>query len=755
MNGSTTEAPAAAGAAEAANLDGAPPLLRIRGLETRFETPDAMIQAVDGVDLEVHPGTTLCIVGESGCGKSATARSVLKVVESPGRVVAGEVLWTREDGTQIDLAQLEEKSEELRSARGSDIGMVFQEPMASLSPLYTVGAQLIEAIRLHQDVTKAQARDQAEALLMRVGIPDAHARLDSYPFQLSGGMCQRVMIAIALSCTPSLLIADEPTTALDVTTQARILDLLRELQDENGMAIMFITHDLGVVAEIADEVAVMYLGKVVERGPVQEIFQDPKHPYTRALLQSIPDATTTRPGQQLPTVQGMVPSPQRRPSGCAFRTRCAFAMPGICDVDTPVETEFDGGHGVACHLYSHEDAEPPEPLSVTAAAASPEASPAELAVRLTVTEHPVVVAEAPELSAAEPRTLLEVKNLTKHYPLGGGLFQRSKGTVRAVDGVDLVIREGETMGLVGESGCGKTTLGRCIAGLLESTSGEILYHQEAERTVDLASLDNRRFKEFRTEIRTIFQDPFSSLNPRMTVEQIVSEPLRIAQEARGSELHDRVAEMLRRVGIRPEYMRRYPHAFSGGERQRLNIARALITRPRLVIADEPVSALDVSIRAQILNLLQELREDLDLTYLFISHDLSVVEHVSDHVGVMYLGRLAEHAPTADLYRTPRHPYTEALMDAVPIPDPTRRGAPRERVRTDDLPSPSNPPSGCLFHTRCLHAREQRCSSEVPSLRELGPGQRAACHFAEEIQLTGDPRRIPVTTPTQEDQHARR
>ncbi|CAM3599087.1 ABC transporter ATP-binding protein [Occultella aeris] len=704
--------------------DGPTPLLRIRGLETHFDTADGVVKAVDGVDLTVRPGTTMCLVGESGCGKSATARSILQVVESPGRIAGGEILWSPHGKDLVDLAKLDGESEQLRQIRGGDIGMVFQEPMASLSPLYTVGAQLMEVIRLHQDVTEDEARERAVGLLERVGIPNAAARLGSYPFQLSGGMCQRVMIAIALSCNPALLIADEPTTALDVTTQARILDLLRELQAEFGMAILFITHDLGVVAEIADEVTVMYLGKSVEQAPVDELFRAPKHPYTRALLQSIPDGRPNRQGQPLPTVAGMVPSPRNRPTGCTFRTRCSSAMPGICDQEVPPASMFGNDHLARCHLYSHEDATAiPEPtVAVTS--------------RLEVTER---TNPTPDEEAA---TLLEVRGLTKHYPLGGGMFRRSTGTVHAVDGVDLVIREGETLGLVGESGCGKTTLGRCIAGLLGPTSGEILFHRDPGHAVDLASLSSRQLKGLRTQIRTIFQDPFSSLNPRMTVEQIVGEPLQVNKLARGSELRDRVADMLRRVGIRPEYMRRYPHAFSGGERQRLNIARALITQPRLVIADEPVSALDVSIRAQILNLLDEIREEFNLTYLFISHDLSVVEHVSDRVAVMYLGKVAEQARTSDLYDRPLHPYTETLLDSIPVPDPQRRNRERERTRTDDLPDPANPPAGCLFHTRCPHVQERKCASDVPELRLLGTDHRAACHFAEELQLTGMSRSDP-------------
>ncbi|MGC0272783.1 dipeptide ABC transporter ATP-binding protein [Pseudactinotalea sp. Z1739] len=742
--GATTMDPEARGEAVAADRA----LLSIEGLRTHFTTPDGVVKAVDGVDFAVRPGTTMCVVGESGCGKSMTARSVLQLIEPPGEVVDGKVLWSPDGGEPVDLAALDTDGEEIRQVRGGQIGMVFQEPMSSLSPMYTVGAQLIETIRLHREISKEAAREVGVELLRRVGIPHPERRMDVFPFQLSGGMCQRVMIAIALSCDPRLLIADEPTTALDVTTQARILDLLKDLQAENGMGMLFITHDLGVVAEIADEVTVMYLGKVAERGTVEQIFSEPKHPYTQALLRSIPDVRDGGERQRLRTVRGMVPHPQNRPSGCPFRSRCDFAMPGICDQEMPPATDFDQDHRTFCYLYSHPDAPgsvpeaPGAEESEPAGASEPvESGPPAQGDRPTV--GPVAVVE-PRRPEEEPATsvepLLQVKGLTKHYPIGGGMFRRPTGNVRAVDGVDLSIAPGQTMGLVGESGCGKTTMGRAIARLIDATSGQILYREAGGDQVDLATLSGRALGKYRTQVRVIFQDPFSSLNPRMTVEQIVGEPLLVNKMASGSERQDRVAEMLRRVGIRPEYMPRYPHAFSGGERQRLNIARALITNPRLVIADEPVSALDVSIRAQILNLLVDVQEEFGLTYLFISHDLSVVEHVSDRVAVMYLGKIAEEAETGELYRRPRHPYTETLLHSVPIPDPSRREARLKRAGTDDLPDPANQPDGCLFHTRCPHVQTELCPTDRPALRTLGDG-RVACHYAEKLALSG------VATPT--------
>ncbi len=707
---------------------GADTLLHISDLRTQFSSHEGVVKAVDGMDLTVPKGKTVCVVGESGCGKSVTARSILQLVERPGRIVGGNIHWRPDEGAEwVDLAALDSRGSQMRRVRGAEIGMVFQEPMASLSPMYTVGAQLIEAIQLHEQISKVDARDRAISQLRRVGIPQPEQRIDAYPFQLSGGMCQRVMIAVALACNPALLIADEPTTALDVTTQARILDLLKDLQDQTGMAMVFITHDLGVVAEIADEVTVMYLGKVAEHGSVEEIFEQPKHPYTQALLRSIPTMRGTADRQRLAVIRGMVPHPQNRPTGCPFHTRCDHAISGTCDKVDPPLIRFGGDHLAQCHLYDQEGRLVSGVRSSSGSEAAPASTPVERSSTTTRTRRPA--------AHADTTALVEVRDLAMHYPIKRG-FGRPTGAVRAVDGVDLTIQPGETLGLVGESGCGKTTVGRCLARVLSPTAGHINYRTKDGKSVDLARMSNRELKPYRREIRVVFQDPFSSLNPRMTLLQLVGEPLKTNELAAGSAIQDRVAEMLRRVGLRPEYMHRYPHAFSGGERQRINIARALITEPRLVIADEAVSALDVSVRAQILNLLSDLQDEFNLTYLFISHDLSVIEHLCDRVTVMYLGKIVETTETSTLYATPHHPYTEALLNSVPMPDPQQRRSRHEHALPDDLPDPSNPPPGCLFHTRCPHVRPDRCATEVPDLRETGPDHVAACHYTESISLSG-------------------
>ena len=687
-------------------------VIEIKDLQTHFFTDEGVVKAVDGVNLNIPRGKTLCVVGESGCGKSVTARSILQVVDRPGRIVGGQVLFQPEPGTSIDLTALSPRSRDIRAIRGKDITMIFQEPMSSLSPLYTIGNQIMEGILWHLPVSRQEARQMSIEALRKVGIPRPDERIDSYTFELSGGMRQRAMIAMALVCEPKLLIADEPTTALDVTTQANILDLIRDLQGAMGMSVMFITHDLGVVAEIADEVAVMYLGTVVERGAVDEVFASPKHPYTQALLRSIPKLSL-RQKARLDAIRGIVPHPLNRPGGCPFHTRCDFAVPGLCDSEVPAAVKLDGGREVRCLIYREDQ---PIPLADIALA------------------RPAALTEAQDGHAVSERALLEVNDLKMHFPITSGFFNRVVGHVKAVDGVSFDIYEGETLGLVGESGCGKTTLGHTIMRLYDPTAGTVRYGGHDGDGIDLATLGPRELKRFHRKIRMVFQDPHASLNPRLPVLEIVGEALKVNGIASGKDLEKQVQSLLERVGLRPEYIRRYPHAFSGGERQRIGIARALAPEPSLVVADEPVSALDVSVQAQILNLLKDLQAEYGLTYLFIAHDLSVVAHISDRVAVMYVGKIVELASTDELFNHPQHPYTEALLSSVLIPDPQARHSNRIRLE-GEVADPANPPTGCAFHPRCRYAQD-RCQTETPALRQTRSGHIVACHFAEELDLTG-------------------
>ncbi|HME25729.1 MAG TPA: ABC transporter ATP-binding protein [Acetobacteraceae bacterium] len=684
-------------------------LLAVRGLRTHIEVPGGTLRILDGVDLDVGRGRTVCIVGESGCGKSMTARSIMRLVPPPLRMIGGEIRFRGANGTMTDLAGLEPYGPELRSIRGRDIGMIFQEPMTALSPVHTIGNQMLEAIRLHERIGRAAARERSIDMLRRVGLPRPAERLDAYSFQLSGGMRQRAMIAMALVCGPSLLIADEPTTALDVTTQAQILDLMRELRAEYGMSILFITHDLGVVAEMADEVVVMYLGTIVERGSVAQVFHDPRHPYTRALLRSNP-RHDDKPGRRLRVIAGSVPDPLNRPEFCPFHNRCEDAIAGTCDrIDPPLVT-LAAGHTARCWIAEDIRAEPDDERPHATAA----------------------VAREPEPGLP----LLEVSGLAMHFPRRRGLLRRAAASIRAVNGLSLKVWPGETLGLVGESGCGKTTTGRCIIRTLDPTSGSILYRREDGSAIDVAHLRKTDLRPYRRQVRMIFQDPYSSLDPRMTVAEIIGEPLKVNRVATGRALEDRVAALVRRVGLRPEHMRRYPHAFSGGERQRIGIARALSLNPRAVICDEAVSALDVSVQAQILNLLRDLQDELNLTYIFIAHDLSVVRHICDRVAVMYAGRIVEMGPTHEVFAAPRHPYTSALLSAAPVFDPDERMRRRRIILSGEVPDPANLPGGCPFHLRCPHSDGTHCVSEVPSMTEELPGRQVACHHAARLALPG-------------------
>jgi peptide/nickel transport system ATP-binding protein len=700
-------------------LEDAATVLSVRGLKTHFFADEGTTRAVDGVSFTMSAGKTLGVVGETGCGKSITARSLLGIVDPPGRIVEGEVRLRRDQGW-VDLTTLPANGPEMREVRGGDIGLVFQEPMSSFSPVHTVGSQITEAIRLHCGLSKQQAVDRAVELLEQVGIPRPEGVLDGYAWQLSGGLRQRAMIAMALAGEPKVLIADEPTTALDVTTQAQILALVRRLQEQRDMAIMLITHDLGVIAEMADEVLVVYLGKVVERGPVAEIFQAPRHPYTRALLNSIPSRQAI-PRTTLPTIAGIVPHPFNRPNGCSFHTRCGFAMAGLCDTTVPTERIVGPGRRmVACHLYDE--------------LRTGEADAARALIEISsAAERDGAVTEPSAESRIDGTVLLDVRGLSKFFPIRSGLLGRVRGHVRAVDDVSFQVRKGETLALVGESGSGKTTTSRAILRAVDPDSGQVRFRKSGGDIVDLAQLSRAQVRPLRNELQMIFQDPYSSLNPRMTVQDIIAEPLLVNEVGTKADRAERVSELLRLVGLRQEFKYRYPHAFSGGQRQRIGIARALALNPSLIVADEPVSALDVSVQAQILNLMLELQNRLGLTYILVSHDIGVVKHISDRIAVMYVGQTVEVGNRDDVVSKPLHPYTSALLGAVPLPDPTvRRTVTPPRGAVAD---PANPPSGCYFHPRCPFAVEQ-CTVERPTWREIVPGRMVRCHRAEELSLAG-------------------
>jgi peptide/nickel transport system ATP-binding protein len=613
-------------------------LLQVRDLSVRFATPGGHIDAVKKVSFRVRPGSTLALVGESGSGKSAVSQAILRILPRNGEIAGGEILLDdpRAATGPVDIAQLAADGPEMRALRGGSISIVFQEPMSSLSPLHTVGNQVGEALSLHRGCSGPELRELGVDMLRLVGFPDPARAWRSYPFELSGGLRQRAMIAMALVCRPALLILDEPTTALDVTIQAQILKLVVELQHELGMAVLLITHDLGVVANIAEEIVVMYHGEVMESGTLDDIFLGATHPYLQALLRAVP-RFDMKPGERLVPLREI-------PTG-----------------DAP-------------YLMSHKEPWPKE-------------------------------ATAP---------LLECVDLKKSYGLrtsgifGGG----TSGRVTAVDGVSLKIARGECLGLVGESGCGKTTLSKMLLRAVTPDSGGVLFNDHGKIS-DVLALEGDGLKQFRRKVQFIFQDPFGSLNPRMTVGEIIGEPLVIHGIGDGSSRREIVAELATLVGLDPRYLRRYPHSFSGGQRQRIGIARALALRPDLVICDEPVSALDVSIQAQVLNLLIDLKEKLGLTYLFISHNLAVVDYIADRVAVMCAGRIVEVAGRGVLFRNPVHPYTQALLAAVPAPDLAHR-LDFEQLMEDKASDPVAWPEPFRRH-----------SDNPPRLIEIAPG-----HFVE-------------------------
>ena len=641
-------------------------LLSVKNLSTHFNAGAGKIaRAVDGVSFDLEQGKTLALVGESGCGKTQTAFSIIKLIAENGYHPSGKVFFEDRDLSKLD-------QEEMRLLRGNDIAMIFQEPMTSLNPLFRIGDQLQEPLKQHMKIAQSESRNRAIDLLDRVGIPDPQKRIDDFPHQLSGGMKQRVMIAMALACQPKLLIADEPTTALDVTIQAQVLRLMSDLQKQTGMAILLITHDMGIVNQMADDLCVMYGGRIAEYGNREQIFQNMAHPYTKLLFSSIPKLE--KPAFLLDTIPGVVPSATDYNEGCRFLDRCPAQM-DICNNES-VSHVLTKGHQVACHLL---DAGNNGKWDLNSQ-------------KKTIPQnHP------------SPLPLVSVKNLKTHFPVKKGVFLRTVNHIRAVDNVSLEIPKGSTLALVGESGCGKTTLGESIIRLNSYAQGEVIFAGQ-----NLMELTGNHLKYFRKNMQMVFQDPFGSLQPRMNIEGIIGEGLEVHFPELSYEVKlEKISRVMKEVGLSDSVLERYPHEFSGGQRQRIAIARALILEPEFLVLDEPTSALDVSVQAQILNLLKDLQIKYSLTYLFISHNLSVVRYLANTVAIMYLGRIVEQGPAEDIFNNPKHPYTKSLLNSVPNLGERKPFEPL----TGDVPSPLQPPAACHFHPRCpIYLEEEQGSS---------------------------------------------
>ena len=677
-------------------------LLEIEQLGTVLHTGDMPVRAVDGLSLTIAPGETFALLGESGCGKSMTALSIMRLLPDVGEIVTGKV---KIHGT--DLLQLPEWG--MREIRGKRISMIFQEPMLSLNPVLTIAEQIEEVFNQHLRLSKAEAQQRIRELLEQVGIPDAANRMHEYPFQFSGGMKQRAMIAMALAGEPELLIADEPTTALDVTIQAQVLELLRQIQQRKHMAILLITHDLGVVSEMAQRIAVMYAGEIVETAARNDFFNHPAHPYSQQLFASLPGKQ--KRDQMLTVIQGSVPPLSQQFSGCRFADRCTQALPH-CRNTIPHWHTLGDDHRVRCHLYD------------------PSIS------RHTSANHTTQQTILQTKTGNGEQTLLQVADLKVYFPIRKGLFKRIAGHVKAVDGVSFTITSGKTLALVGESGCGKTTIGKSILQLIQPTNGSVRFKNQ-----ELVRLTRNQLQPIRSQFQIIFQDPYSSLNPRMRVFEILEEgmnalhvdrirPIETGDHADASSKEQQIDALLQRVGLPPEAKWRFPHEFSGGQRQRIAIARALAVNPTLLVCDEPTSALDVSVQAQILNLLKSLQNNLGLAFLFITHNIAVVEYLADEVAVMYLGRIVEHGRIDEVMSNPKHPYTQALLASVP--QITAEPAPKGVALTGDLPSPSAPPPGCHFHPRCPHAMPV-CRERYPETSVFGATHTAHCHLYSQEQ----------------------
>ena len=664
------------------------PLLQVQDLDVRFLSDSAAVHAVRGLSYEVRPGEILAIVGESGSGKSVSSLAVMGLLPDNAQVTARQLRFAGQDLLGMAAA-------DKRALRGRDIGMIFQDPMTALNPVITVGEQLMEPLRIHLGMTPAQARERACELMGLVGISEANTRLDQYPHQFSGGMRQRVMIAIGLACNPRLLIADEPTTALDVTIQAQILGLMQDLCRKLGVALVIITHNLGVVARYADRVLVMYGGRMLECGSARAVLCTPRHLYTAGLLSSVPNLEGPISGR-LAAIEGAPPDPRQPMPGCPFAPRCPHAQAG-CEAP-PQAHATDVG-------------------SVSMCARTAEVASGQIAWPSNAQ------AQALTRTTAASGDLVTLTALEKSFSVRRGLLGR-RAEVKAVRDVTLSIARGETLGVVGESGCGKSTLGRLLLRLEAPTAGQIVFNGQ-----DITQLGERALRDFRRQAQVVFQDPFSSLNPRQRIIDIVSEPIRVHRLAPSTEgARTEAMRLLHLVGLRDEQIERYAHQLSGGQRQRVAIARALAMQPSFIVCDEAVSALDVSIQAQVINLLADLQARLNLSLLFIGHDLAVVRQIATRVVVMYLGRVVEVAERDRFYAAPGHPYSQALMAAVPRVADVMGGPRHAAAIGGEPPSPLAPPSGCAFRTRCPRATDE-CAARTPELRATGPGQWVACHVA--------------------------
>ncbi|WP_210423574.1 dipeptide ABC transporter ATP-binding protein [Halorussus marinus] len=671
-------------------------VLDITSLDVEYQTEGKPVKAARDVSLRIEQGETVGIAGESGSGKSTLALAVMQYLGDNGRITGGDIKFDGE--SLLDLSP-----EELKRLRGNRIAHVPQDPKTSLNPSLRVGEQIAETLRIHRDISKEESMEKVYDVLRQVDLPDPEYNSEKYPHELSGGMQQRVLFAMGLVCEPELLILDEPTTGLDVTTQAKILDLIEDLKSSMDTSVLLITHNLGVIAEIADRVSIMYAGEIMEKGPVESVFNNPANPYTQGLLGALPDEDIST---ELKPIEGQIPSLQDIPAGCIFSDRCEFAQEE-CRAGT-IEEEVvseDDGHTSKCRRWEH------------------------------ARNNPLQLDHSPESdteilqSDSTGDTLIDVENLKKYYG-GESFFDHffsSEPPVKAVNGVDFEIRESEAIGIVGESGCGKSTLGSTLLNLLDITDGSVKY-----RGSDIDALSESELKEFRSECQIVFQNPHSSLNPKRTIGQALERPLELFTEKSEAERKERVIELLDQVELGEEYVGRYPKELSGGEKQRVAIARAFAADPSFVVLDEPVSALDVSVQASILNLLSKLQDEYDASYVFISHDLSVVKHISDRVAIMYLGEIVEIGPTEQIFEPPFHPYTRSLLSSIPSPDPEKSS---ERIYLEgDVPSARHSPSGCAFHTRCPQKIGDICETEVPPLESVDGGDgthQIACHLDKE------------------------